>query len=152
LDDKEKLSGCLKLAEYWASRHDARREFEWKIALGWWGLLVLATRYVHSSFFQMMSRCEYAGLSSLVALVLLLSFVGLWLYPVWKANMCDMDQSFAAAGSARGILLDPNAQPTLTSRDGVDVSFKRFARDWNIRFQTFTTLVLLVVLCIAVRY
>jgi len=149
VEAKERLDGYLKLAEYWASRHDGRREFEWKIALAWWGLLALATHYVHSHSLNTMRLCYYLPLSITVALVLLLSSVCLWLFPLWRANMRDGNKAIAAAQSAAAILLNADVQPELQSNE--DISFKRFAKDWSMRFQSLTTLVLLTMLCISAR-
>jgi hypothetical protein len=147
---KNRLDGWLKLAEYWASRHDGRREFEGKLTLAWWGLLVLAVHYVHSPSIQAISRCEYIGLSASFTLVLQFCFVGLWLYPLWRANTRDKKKSFAAADNAELILLGSEV-PDRTDQD-IDVSLREFTKDWSMRFQAFTTLLLLTALCIAARY
>jgi hypothetical protein len=154
LDDlaRNMFDGCLKLAEYWATRYEGRRQFEWKVTLAWWGLIVLAVHYVHSGVLRSLPSCQYTILSVSFALILLFSFVGLWLYPLSRANARDKEKSFAAAYSAQGILLNSEAQPKLMTNEKVDVSVKTFTKDWAMRFQAFTTLLLLAVLCISVRY
>jgi hypothetical protein len=147
-DAKDRVDGFIKIAEYWASRHDGRREFEWKVTLGWWGLLVLAIHYVHlPCSLRNLRIWEYAALSGVAALILLYLFVHRWLYPLWKANKFDKDKSYAAVGCAEA-LLNPVSQKI---PDQADRSLK-FSADWSMKFQTLTTLVLLIVLCVAARY
>src|SRR5258708_1289869 len=92
-DAKNKVDGFMRIAEYWASRHDGRREFEWKMAFGWWGLIVLAIHYVHSPFLKNLTLWHYVVVAGSVALILLFSFVCWWLYPLWKANKFDKGKS-----------------------------------------------------------
>ena len=139
--DKNKFDAFMTLAQYWASRHDARREFEWKVTFGWWGLLVLAIHYVPSHSLQKASRFEYFGISGLAVFVLLYSFVRFWLYPLWKANKEDKDKSFDAARSAEGVLAPIQSRRSTT-----------FMQDWSMMFQIFTTVVLLLVLCLSARF
>jgi hypothetical protein len=148
MEDQDKVDNYIKLAEYWASRHDGRREFEWKVTLAWWGLLVLGIHYVHSAVFQLASKWVYLPMSIVVAAILLAAFVYLWLFPLWRANARDRGQSIAAADRALAML---NSEIP-TRKDGIDVSFKRFAKDWSMQFQTFASILLLVVLCISARY
>ena len=42
---KDRFDACCKLAEYWSGRHDARREYEWKVALGFWAVILAAVHY-----------------------------------------------------------------------------------------------------------
>jgi hypothetical protein len=105
-DAKNRFNACTKMADYWAGRYEGRRQFEWKITLAWWGLIVLGVRYMHSTYLQTIGVWGYAVLSILAAVALLSSFVGLWLYPLWRANTLDKEQSFASVRSAEGLLLD----------------------------------------------
>lgn len=36
---KEQFEACMKLADYSAGRHNARRDYEWKVSLGLWAAL-----------------------------------------------------------------------------------------------------------------
>jgi hypothetical protein len=145
-DAKDRIDGFMKIAEYWASRHDGRREFEWKVALGWWGLLALAIYYVHSSFLSHLRLWKYVVVAGLAVVLLLFLFVRFWLHPLWKANKFDKDKSYDAVRRAEA-LLNPALQPEPNETD----QSQRFSKDWSMRFQCLTTLVLLVVLSIAAR-
>jgi hypothetical protein len=104
LDDetKIKLDGCVKLAEYWAKRLDARRQFEWKITLAWWTLIILGVHHIHSESFRNLAHCEYVAYSIAAASALEVFFVRFWLYPLWRANARDKEKSLVAARGARG--------------------------------------------------
>ncbi len=43
---EDKFKYCMELATYWTSRHDVRRQFEWKIILGFWGIIAAATKFL----------------------------------------------------------------------------------------------------------
>jgi len=144
-DPKNKLDAYMRLAQYWSSRHDARRIFESRFTLAWWGLLVLAIHYVRlPEFFERISIWNYVGLSVLCVMGLLICFVKFWLHPLWVRNVSDKGKALAAAREAAQILGAPDILQC-------GETAKSFSRDWFMRFQIFTTLLLLIVLCIAAR-
>lgn len=145
-EDAKNVDGFMKVAKYWASRHDGRREFEWKVAFGWWGLIVLAIHYVHSCFLNSLPIWLYVVIAGLVASMLLFFFIFMWLYPLWKANDFDKKKSIGAVRCAEAIL--GLTQSNLGEADNSPT----FAKDWSMQFQAVTTGVLLIVLCIAARY
>lgn len=48
LTDKDKFEAAMKLAEFIFSRIQDRRQYEWKIILGFWALLATAPLYIKS--------------------------------------------------------------------------------------------------------
>ena len=80
LSRAEAIQACLDLAKYHASRHDQRRSYEWKVSLGFWGLIV-------AGIAGNLSLPPGTGWGALAL------YAALWLRSVWLAN--DHDKSLA---------------------------------------------------------
>src|SRR3990172_3969136 len=74
----EKLAACMRLAEFAATRHDGRREYEWKVTLGLWGAIIAA-----------IATFRGESLPSWLGPLTLLIFSFVWLRGVWVANEKD---------------------------------------------------------------
>gem|GEM_PF-1046747 len=74
---KERFEACVKLAEFSATRWDARRAYEWKLSLGLWALLAAA---IHSF------RVDTIPLWLPLVVFAMYLF---WMNNVWWANYLD---------------------------------------------------------------
>lgn len=144
-DAKERFDAYVKLAEFWVSRHDARREYEWKVSLGVWGVLVAAIHYSADA------KRIFPSSLCVLTLTLIIAFLFFWLtwlFPLWKRNHSDKEKGFHYVYEGQQILSDPNhiaALPDLT-KIKADSAFGGFVWDWSMFFQAVTTIALLIVL------
>jgi hypothetical protein len=140
MNDKERFDACMQQATYGAGRHDGRREYEWKVTLGLWGLIVGATVY----------REKWAGPVPFLGMLLigvgiLVVYAIFWLYPLWRAN--QNDQAIASHFRLEGakILQNPSHIPVDLDRKRIDVSVSGFLSDWSMQFQLFATTCLIAI-------
>jgi hypothetical protein len=144
--EKEQFDCCAKQAELAFNSFNARRQSQWKITLGLWALMLLATKFVLAEYHG--SRQLHAGLG-LAALVVVLhaGFVS----GVWVKNHYDEQTYyyFRNRGSeiAVGHIPDAKALPT---------KFRfyqswRFITDGSSLFQVSTTVILSVLCVIALH-
>lgn len=142
---EDRIDGCMRLADFWAGRHDKRREFEWKLTLGIWAVLVAGI-----SYHDKLPKVNF--LVWLIACIaLFFVYVFLWLLPLWHRNQIDLHQAFEAANLALVTINDPNSSghsqltvgraPTRRESFG---ELKVFIKNWSVDFQICTTLVLAV--------
>jgi len=52
MTQKDKFDACMKIAEYAVKNFHGRREFEWKVTLGFWALLVASIAFVRNRPFE----------------------------------------------------------------------------------------------------
>ncbi len=83
VNGEQRFEQLSKLAELAASRHDARRDYEWKITLGFWAVMLTS---MHKDW-SFPSGIEwgwfvFAGVW----------FTLFWVYGVWVANCSDKDR------------------------------------------------------------
>ncbi|MBZ5547640.1 MAG: hypothetical protein LAO22_06695 [Acidobacteriia bacterium] len=144
-DAKERFDACVKLGEFWVGRHDARREYEWKVSLGFWGVLVAAIHYSAETKKILPSS---QGLLFLILIAMFLFFWLVWLFALWKRNHVDKGQGLHYVDEGQQILADPNHRvvPPDRSKIGREATFRRFTIEWSMLFQAGTTLALLVAL------
>lgn len=150
MNDKERFEACIELAKFSAQRHDARREYEWKVTLGFWALTVAGIA----------TRPEWPisvpwWIAPALSLSAFLIYVRGWLYPLWAANEHDKARYFRFRRNAESILRNPALNLTLPQEEGqqpqeseekepaIDTSFCRFYEDWSMRFQAGTSFILL---------
>lgn len=147
MEQKEKFDACMQLAEFWSGRHDQRRQFEWKVALGLWAVIIGAIGY-HE---KLGWRCVgFIPVWPALSVIVFLAYIFLWLRPLWDRNRRDRDQAFAAESAARSVLANPCYAPVFKENDDVDVSWLRFLKDWSTFFQALATGILLIVSCVVV--
>jgi len=72
---KDRYDACLKLADHFMGRWDARQNLEWKMNFGVWTLLALACAALRGK----------GGLTICMALIIIVGF-GLWLWGIWDSN------------------------------------------------------------------
>lgn len=83
----------IKLADHYAKRHDERRNYEWKITLGFWAA-ILAT--MHQKIVPEKIAMEYW-------VIAFLFFAIVWVYGTWFRNNEDMQRQFYCLDTAVGL-------------------------------------------------
>ena len=144
MTDKERFDACIQEADFWTGRHDQRRQFEWKVTLGLWALILSGIAYRE----KLGTRPWWVWV--LVASVSFLLYYRFWLYPLWRRNQQDRQQGFHYANQGVEILANANHQPTKIDYQTIDVAWTTFAMDWAQFFQAAATLLLLVLFVAAV--
>ena len=94
--DAAKFNAYKALADYWASSYERRRSVEWKLSLGLWA--VILTGFTKADDLHHMFGALLLGVWSLL---MLLGYVGLWLYPIQIKNWRDQRISYYFASLAR---------------------------------------------------
>ena len=130
----------MRLADFWTGRHDARREFEWKVTLGLWAVILGGISYHEKLGWPRLLCLPLLPVASAVVFVL---YYRLWLRPLWVRNMKDRDQGFRALEEAKKVLQDDKYVPILHDHNVVDISWHRFVKDWAMVFQAAATALLL---------
>lgn len=125
----DKINACMAQAEFFDTRFNQRRAYEWKIALGFWAAVLAAIGYI-----KIPEPPVWVGV---IAVVLYAFF---WLKPVWVANRNDKNAAWHFRTHAEGLLIDAGLQvtacpPKLT---GCKKRFG-FLGDWAVRFQIIVT-------------
>jgi hypothetical protein len=145
VDLKDRFEACLKLADFWSGRHDARREYEWKVSLGFWGVLLAAIHYGGDT------KKVFPSSPCLLLLTLagvFLFFLLFWLFPLWQGNYKDQKKWLHYSQQSRELLANPNY--VVEAADEVKIkaeaTFLKFIVDWAMFFQAGTTAALLIVL------
>src|SRR5205085_10674015 len=85
MNAKEKFDGCMKIAEFAINNFHGRREYEWKIALGYWTILAAAIASIEKI---------KSSVQPWLIVISSLLFVTLWLRGVWDANANDKNIAF----------------------------------------------------------
>lgn len=145
MDAKERFDACMQLANHGAGRHDERRDYEWKVALGLWALIGAATIYRDKWSTQLP-----VWLIAALCAIVLGGYGRLWLYRLWKANAFNQKDDVHFRAQAIEILKNPSHTPTDFNFATEDVSFLRFLKDWSMRFQLFATALLLILLLLLI--
>jgi len=138
-DEKRTFDACCQLLKHWASRHDQRRGFEWKMTLGLWTIIAVGIgsheklQAVGWSFWAICSALAWVG------------FTWGWLFQIWKANNSDKVRASHFAKQATAILARRQTEAHTFDQKDVDNSFRAFIDDWSMRYQSLITLLLLVI-------
>ena len=96
--EMQNIDHYMKLADFYISRFDNRREYEWKVTLGLWGA-ILGSIVV---FGDKLKNIPILILSIIAVLVLFGHF--LWLHFNWRANRIDKDSAFKASRKVAKLL------------------------------------------------
>ena len=134
--DQDRFEALMRLAEFSTSRVDKRREFEWKVTLGFWGVIVLACQ----------SDLPRNGITLVTALLVLVLYSFGWLAPLMRRNLWDTDEAFAMRNRAAALLdLQPSAGAPTPPKSKLGRIWNRsiLASNWSARFQTLITALLL---------
>ncbi len=145
LNDSDKIDACIKLAQFSAGRHDARRNEEWKLNFSLWGFL-LGT-IVASRQYDIQVPVSF-GLRVMIATVIVLVYAFYWQRPLWVANERDKRRVFFFRTEAARIMdvqryNVPNRYQTLNDIEKENFGFFGFLRDWSMRVQLCITIALL---------
>jgi hypothetical protein len=141
MTDKDRFDGCMKIAEFAIKNFHDRREYEWKITLGYW--TILAAAIVSKDATKVAVRPWMVLTSTLI-------FAIIWLRGVWVANSRDRSRAYHYRDAAARILIDPEyklleeTQPINWRNNSWWVGF---LADWSALFQLVTTFALAIVLC-----
>ena len=154
LNDSDKIDACIKLAQFSAGRHDARRNEEWKLNLTLWGFLV--GTIVASRHYDIQIPAPL-WLRVMIAAGIALVYAFYWQRPLWAANERDKRRVFFFRTEAARILdvqryNVPNRYQTLNDIDQEKCGIFEFLGDWSMRVQLGITIALLSAASWLVKY
>jgi hypothetical protein len=129
--DKDTFDGLLKVAEFSISRFDQRRNHSWKISLGFWAAILGSATLLDAKTPTIALCPQILGAAS----VLILHTY--WLAKVFGADKQDRILAFRARDIAIQLLNTELQPPPLT------IEKRTWYRDWGVRFQILTTILLL---------
>lgn len=101
----------LEFAKYASAREMKRRDFEWKMSIGFWAALTTplwSDSYQTSRMFDMFEKLGVIA-NLAFAVIALVVYSGVWLYPLWRANQNDkklMEFGWKTALSEKDSLMD----------------------------------------------
>ncbi len=131
----QKIEILQKQGEYYLGLFRSRREFEWKITLGFWAMLVASATVIND-----------IAESGLILFMLGLFFVLFWIKGIWVANFNDKTKAFYCLSQIEKFLL--SKKHSIEKMPDI-LTFKNpkwwfgFLLDWSALFQiSFTVLVL----------
>jgi hypothetical protein len=129
MGELDKFDACLRLAEFGASRHNGRREYEWKVTLGLWAAIVTG-----------IATFRGAALPPRLGLAVVLLYGFLWLRGVWVANAKDKHLSLHYLKQAQELLVSPTYT---VERENFAIPWYEwsfgFLSDWSMLFQLLAT-------------
>jgi hypothetical protein len=96
MDDKDRFDRFVALANFRLRRWDARRNYEWKISLGLWGLLAASAYYIPIK----PNMCVVSAL----LIIVFFTYVIFWSLPILVRNDEDMDTAFYYMKQAETVL------------------------------------------------
>lgn len=144
---KDVFDGCMKLVESANGRRKAREDFEWKLSIAFWTMILLATQFLATAPKLSLPDGLYPRIfTAFAAFVIYLIFaLGLACAHAVDARVADFYR--AAAGRVLNGTL-PGALPRkLKFKLGLRLRIKFILRvacnAWGQQFQVLTTLVLL---------
>lgn len=148
MNAKDKVDALLKLAEMANSRHDARRNVEWKLAFGMWTAVFVATAFVVNTRLAYPGKTgNYVviGSAGLFFLAAWLLYSLVWLRGLWEANKNDKNLSEHCWKEAFAIMQNPDhpvgAYPDKLCEEQARLGFRS---DWAMRFHMGATGLLLL--------
>lgn len=132
----EKYNAFMKQAELAFNSFNTRRDYEWKIAFGFWGLIALATQFLYCKPIEL-------PLWALASAALAISVLhGWWLHGVWKAHKDDKSIVDCFRRSAVNLLAERETGTIEIPPKREEVRLVQFLGDWAMRFQLITTVLL----------
>ncbi len=144
MDEKQKFlfDASIRQAEYFYRKFDGRRQFEWKVTLGVWTLLVGGIAFLKKP----------SSVPWWVTCLFVFGYVFLWLKRIWEANGLDKDRAHFYQKQADCVMRDPSHLPTCPpwqkGRRWYDLSF---LSDWSMQFQAIATAVLAILFYLVQR-
>lgn len=133
MDKKDKIDLCLKQAELAGSRWDRRRDYEWKVALLFWGGLLAASKFIREAdvYIPFVFLCVGG-----ILFVLIYTFV--WLRGIWIANYNDKAWEFFFRSQAAK-LLSSDSDEVSTAPPKAKPPLRQFLKDYSMIFQAVMT-------------
>ncbi len=139
LDDSDKLSATLKLAELWSARHDQRRKYEYGVSLGLSAALLIAASR---------QDIEFGDVAWWIWAVFAIGFIFLWIRGTWVANYDDKSKAkhyFQIADDMiAGRAVNLNDCPNDLPKSDLKWWFG-FLADWSNLFQTVAIIAAIVI-------
>ena len=144
MTEKERFDACIKLAHFWSGRFDSRRQYEWKISLGFWGVLLAAIRFRDAT--KQILPSSPCLLALILGAVFLYFWLG-WLFPLWKRNHFDKAQGFHYIEQGEQLITDPMHKIRTADRLQIEKEANgKFVLQWSMVFHAVTTAALLITL------
>jgi len=144
MSDADTLVEIAKLA---ASRHDQRRQYEWKVSFGFWALLVGALIEGRTIF---PNASAYPVATIVIGCLVVLMYAFMWLRRVWIANYNDKTLSDCFREQATLKLIDSKyvivIPPKMLTSESCKFWFG-FLLDWAMQFHLFVTSALVFLVC-----
>ena len=145
-DDKEEFDACMAQAEFAFKCYDTRRQYEFKLTLGFWTFIALGIGFLREwSIDTAFTIVVVVGAAALMVLH------AVWLSGILRGSSYDKDRAMTfrreAAQIANLTHCLPEWQPTKSKIwDGAARHLHLpFLADWALRFQFLTTVILLVI-------
>jgi hypothetical protein len=125
----------MKHAELHYRSFDGRRQFEWKIAFGFWTLVALGIAQAPP---------ERPTPWAIIAIFLGVAYF-FWLRNLWKANQKDKQRQIYFANEAEKFLVKPGHKLEKEfEEDKSKLGIRGFLSEWAVQFHLTVTLVLLI--------
>ena len=140
MDEKTKAlyDAMMHQAQFNIERFDGRREYSWKVTLGFWAAILGSVSILKTDMMSI-SKSVVSSLIILVAMVIFVFLHYYWLRKVFEADKKDKDYAFRFRDEAIK-LLKIDVEPQEEGKS------KSFAKDWSFRFQLGTTIFLTLML------
>ena len=143
---KDRFDACMKIAEYGAHNFHGRRNFEWKVTLGFWALLAVSIAFVKQDPAWMAQRPNLLWFAPAGVV----GYIIFWLRGIWVANANDKAIANHFLFEAEKILRHPGHMPVKLP---AKISGRRwligFLTDWSVLFQIITTAFLALIFYLA---
>ena len=124
---KERFDACMKLAEFWSARADARRLFESRMIFGFCALMVAIIVYLPRNAF-----------SIFFVICTLAAFVLLFMRGNWAAATKDKAQAWYFVDAAIEMVADPTFKVNKLSKEKMfkeKLLWRFFFEDWSQEVQ-----------------
>lgn len=131
-----KEDSLIELAKLAASRHDQRRQYEWKVSFAFWALIVGAI---------VKKEGINIDIDTMFGWVLILLYAFLWLRGVWVANDNDKMLSEHFRKQAEAMLINSSHELGASPGKIPWNSFKfwiGFLKNWAMLFHLVVTVIL----------
>ena len=133
----DEYKALMRQADFNIARFDNRRDYSWKVSIGFWASLLGSATVVVSSELAIDEQAVYIGAFSIVFLHTL------WLRGVFEANKKDKQVAF----EARDIAMKLTGMKPPTDR-----TVENFYKNWSVQFQWGTSVLLTAVVVYLVSY
>jgi hypothetical protein len=141
LTPSERIDICLRLADIYSQRRKDRQDFEWRVTLSLWSLIVLVVAFSHQYNFHLTFQTK-----AWVAWGVLFVTAFFWFRPMALAHRRDANKIWHYVDEAECTLQNASHQIASCTKK-ISASFKiagfLFPSSWGQLFQFFATILLL---------